>query len=109
MRMTLSEKNSHENLIVFYVSLLCLCVPVFTREPFDQRHPSLIDKVKHEGQILPNIDLNKQSPPPAACAALTSPQCQCHTVNIVTSACGAFISMWRWRCKFVVHLMNLAY
>lgn len=71
MRMTLNEKNSQENLILFHGGLVSLCVPVFTWEPFDPWHPPQIDKVKHEGQILPNIDPLKQS----LHAVLTSPQC----------------------------------
>lgn len=39
-----------------YVSL---CLP---GSHLIQRDPPQIDKVKHEGQILPNIDLHKQSP-----------------------------------------------
>ena len=74
----------------FNGSPLCQCVAM-----------QQIDKVKHEGQILPNIDLSKQSPI-LCCPDVTTVSVHYsksnsmwkqlyHTVNIVATVCAGFI------------------
>lgn len=61
MRMTLNENNSHVNLMFVYgIPGTPPALP-----------PPQIDKVKHEGQILSNIDLSKH-PPTLCCPDVTT-------------------------------------
>lgn len=83
----------------FNDSLLCQCVAM-----------QQIDKVKHEGQILPNIDLSKQSPL-LCCPDVTTVSVHysksnsvwkqlCHTVNIVATVQAKFfcVVLDIWSC-----------
>lgn len=77
-----------------------------------------IDKVKHEGQILPNIDLSKQSPL-LCCPDVTTVSVHysksnsvwkqlCHTVNIVATVQATFF-VWYWTYEAALHLVNSTY